>query len=141
MATKHGKVVTLHEGLPPINSYNPLNICSRESIWQIMNIKPPLSRCVWSQDLSGWWHVARSSNLWIRVTPQWSGHVRSHGKLNALYLHRQKTRGHQTKQGAELQWEVPILNAIGPLDYVINVRSLDNFTLLQELWSVNLAGC
>ena len=26
MATKHGKVVTHCEGLPPINSYNPLNI-------------------------------------------------------------------------------------------------------------------
>ena len=30
MAIKYGKVVTLREKLPPINSHNPLNMCSRE---------------------------------------------------------------------------------------------------------------
>ena len=30
MTTKHDQVVTHREGLPPINSYNPLKIFSRE---------------------------------------------------------------------------------------------------------------
>ena len=37
MATNHGKVVTYYEGLPPINSHNPLNMWSleREHTWQL----------------------------------------------------------------------------------------------------------
>ena len=30
LATKHGKVVTHREGIPPINLFNPLNMCPRE---------------------------------------------------------------------------------------------------------------
>ena len=37
MATKHGKVVTHQEGLPPINLHNLLNMCSREITQQIRN--------------------------------------------------------------------------------------------------------
>ena len=40
MTTILDKVVNLHEGLPPINSLNPLNTCSREVTWQIKNISP-----------------------------------------------------------------------------------------------------
>ena len=29
MAIKRGEIVTHHDGLPPINSYNPLNVCLR----------------------------------------------------------------------------------------------------------------
>ena len=39
MATKHSKmVVTYRDGLPAINSHNPLNMDSREVMWQIKNI-------------------------------------------------------------------------------------------------------
>ena len=31
MAIKHGKMMTHLDGLPPINSHNPLDMCSRES--------------------------------------------------------------------------------------------------------------
>ena len=31
MAAKHGKAMTHHKGFPPINSYRPLNVCSREA--------------------------------------------------------------------------------------------------------------
>ena len=43
MVTKHEKVVTLHEGFPPINLHNHLNMCSCEVIWQIKNAMSPLS--------------------------------------------------------------------------------------------------
>ena len=32
MATKHGNMVTLREGPPPINSYKLLNMCSRDKL-------------------------------------------------------------------------------------------------------------
>ena len=38
MSTKHGKVVTYREGLPPLKSHNPLNTWSREVTWEIRNI-------------------------------------------------------------------------------------------------------
>ena len=45
MATKHGKVVNLHENRQTINPHNPLNMCSQEVTWQTKNIISP-------QDLS-----------------------------------------------------------------------------------------
>ena len=48
---KHRKVVTLCEGLPPVNSHNHLNMCSHEVTWQIKNTVSPLSKWLCSQDL------------------------------------------------------------------------------------------
>ena len=50
MSTKLGKVVGY--GLPPINSHNPLNMCSKEVTRQSKTIISPPSQCLWSQDLS-----------------------------------------------------------------------------------------
>ena len=52
MTTKHSKIVTQRDDLPPINSHNPLNMCSRETTPHIKNIIFPPSKCLWSQDLS-----------------------------------------------------------------------------------------
>ena len=41
--------------------------------------------------------------LQMCMPPQWGGQVRSRNKLNTLYVHLQKTHGHQTMQGADLQ--------------------------------------
>ena len=121
MATKHGKVVTVHEGRRPINSYNPLN-----------SHNPPLS-----QYLTGWWHTVRNYHRYICKCPQWRDHVKSHDKLNTLYFHLQKIYGHQTRQGAVLLWEAPTLKAISPIDDMTNVTSRDNlknvhFSLLKS---------
>ena len=62
--------------------------------------------------------------------PSSGGHVRSRDKLSKLYLHLQNTRGHQTKQGADLQWEAPILKFKWLFDHVTNVMSLDNLKIL-----------
>ena len=86
MATIHGKEVTLLEGLPPINLYNLSSMCSFEVTWQVKNTISPLSQCIGSQDLPGWWHTVRSSHLYICMTPQWGGHVRLLDKSNTLYL-------------------------------------------------------
>ena len=43
LATKHGNLVALCEGISPINSHNPLNMCSQEITYLIKNIKSPLS--------------------------------------------------------------------------------------------------
>ena len=83
MAPKHGKVVTFHEGLWSINSHNLLIECSREFTWQIKITVFPLSQCLFSQDLPGWWHTVRSSHR--------GGHVWSRDKLSTSYLHWMKT--------------------------------------------------
>ena len=65
-------MVTYREELPLINSNNPLNIWLRKVAWKIKNTSP-LSQCLWSQNLSGWWDTAKSSHPYICMTPQWSG--------------------------------------------------------------------
>ena len=45
------------------------------------------------------------------MNSQWDSHVRSHKKLNTLYLHLQKTNGNKTRQVADLQREAPTLKA------------------------------
>ena len=61
------------------------------------------------------------------MTHHWRGLVRSHDKLNTLYLHLQKIHRHQTKQGADLN------------DYVTNTRSRVNLKNLyhhfHQTWS------
>ena len=52
------------------------------------------------------------------MTLQWVGYVRSREKLNTLNLHLQRIHGHQTRQGADLQWQPFILKAILPFDHV-----------------------
>ena len=59
------------------------------------------------------------------MTSQSSGHVRSRDKLRT-YLHLQRTRGHQTRQGAYLQSGAPIFKATCPFDQVTHERSRDN---------------
>ena len=54
MTVKHGKVVTHHDRIPPINSHNPLKMCSEEVTRKIKNIISPLSQCLWSQDFLCW---------------------------------------------------------------------------------------
>ena len=42
------------------------------------------------------------------------------------YMQQQLTHWHQTRKGADLQWEAPIFQVTLPFDYVTNVRSRDN---------------
>ena len=83
----------------------------------------------------------------MHMVPQWGGHKRSCDKLNILYLHLQNTHRHQgnpwtTKQGADLQWDPPILKVKWPFDHV-TLREVTwqfekfIFPLLQDLWAVN----
>ena len=60
------------------------------------------------------------------MTPQGGGHVRSHDKLNTLYIHQQNTYKYQIKKGVDLQWEALIFNATCSYDHVTNVRSRVN---------------
>ena len=54
VTAKHGKLETFREGLPPINSHNPLNLWSGEVTLKIKTIISPLPQRLWSQDLAGW---------------------------------------------------------------------------------------
>ena len=92
-------------------------MCSWKVMWEINKIISPLSQCLWSEDLLAWWHTTRSSRPYIWVNLQW----------NTLYMHLQMIRGYQTRQGANLQWEVPTIIGIWPFYHVTNVRSLDSF--------------
>ena len=82
MATKHGKVVPLCEGHPPINSHNPLNMYSFEVTRQIKNSIFPLSQCLCLHDLQGWRHTVRKSQPYIYMILWW-------------WVHLQETYGHQ----------------------------------------------
>ena len=108
---KHAKMVTGRTGLPLMTLYKPVNMWSHEITWHIKNIASPVSQCLWSPNLSGWWHNARSSHPYILMTSKWGGLVRSRDKLNTLYPHLWKTHGHQTRLGVNLPWETPTLKA------------------------------
>ena len=57
----------------------------------------------------------------------WRGQVSPGDKLNTLFLHLQKFHEHETRQGADLQWESLIIKATWPYDHVTNGKSRDNF--------------
>ena len=85
MATKHANVVTLSEGLPPINLQNPLNIAHVRS--------RDKSKLLYLHYHSAYVHktdrvVTYSGEL------QWGGHVRSSGQLDTLYIHLKETYGY-----------------------------------------------
>ena len=82
------KMVTLCEGHQPINSHNPLSMCSRAVTRQFKNTMSPLSQCLCSQDLPGWWCTVRSSQHKYLHDPsmRWSCNFTW---LNTLYLHLQ----------------------------------------------------
>ena len=65
----------------------------------------------------------------------------SRDKLNSLYLHLQKTRVHQNRQGTGLKWEAPILKAILPFDYVTNLRSGDSRYMASNAHKHEISGC
>ena len=114
-------------GLPPINLHNPLNMCSWEILWPIKNIFAHYhSPCNHKTYQGGHIPQGGSSHPWTPMTLYWSCHVTPRGKLNTSYLQLYKTRGHQTRQDADLQWEVPILIAVWPFDLVTKLSSLDN---------------
>ena len=46
-ATKFGRVLTHHKGLPLINT--------DEIMWRPKNIISPLTECLWPPNLAGWW--------------------------------------------------------------------------------------
>ena len=101
--------------------HNRLNMWSHEITWQIKNI-PPSSQCLWSPNLS----------LTQKFAWTLSGLVRS------LYLHLQKTHGHQTRQGTGLPWETPNLRAAWPFDHMTKWQF--GKLILPLLQDLRLAG-
>ena len=53
MATKLGRVMTYHEGLPPTKSNDPLSMWSWEIMWQTKNIMEYDTECLWPPNLAG----------------------------------------------------------------------------------------
>ena len=79
------------------------------------------------------------------MNPQWGRLVRSCDKCNKLYLHFQKTNGHQL--GKMLTYHEG-LSSFKPHDCLIIWSMWGHvilwkiyFPTLQELWPLNLAGC
>ena len=102
MTIKHGKVVTFHEVLPPINSHKSLNISSQEVTRKTENIflhyhsayGYKTYQCCDIQQVA-----LTNIFAWaLNEVVMW-GHVR---KLIILSLHLQKTGEHQMRQGAYL---------------------------------------
>ena len=84
-----------------------------------------ITRLIW-----GLWDSSWSSHPEIPITPQLGCCVKSHDKLDTLYLHLHKTRWHHTRQDDDLQWEVSILKTILSFDHVTSVRSLNILKIL-----------
>ena len=112
-------LVILHDGLSPISSHNPWNMCSRDVTWQIKNTIYPLL-------MFTMFTMPMFTRLTRVVTLQWGGHVGSRDKLNTLYLHLKDTYRHQTRKFAVLLGKDPTLQANWRFDYVTNATSRDN---------------
>ena len=112
-------------GASILNSLNTLNMCSCEATWQIINIIAPLSQCLWSLELTGWWHTRRSSYPKIHTFQCWL--VRSREKL----IHISTSKGPIcTKLSKVLTREVP--NIVTWLfNHVTNASSRDNLKNLN----------
>ena len=106
MATKHGKVVTYLEGLPAINSHNPLNSWSLEKLKTIhlhYHNAYDHQTCQGGTILGGHPSINLPDHLM-----GWSCEVT---RQNNTYLYFQKIHRPQTIQGADLLCEAPTLQA------------------------------
>ena len=128
MATKHDKVVTYCEGLPHINSH----ISKMQSLRSCNNLKTIslLSQCMWSPNLSGWFHTARRSQPYISMTHQWGCFMSSRDKVST-YPHYHNAYGHKTFQGDSIPWRTLTHKFAWPFYYMIIVRSNDNLKILH----------
>ena len=136
MATKyvkHVKVVIQCCDLPPKNLHKPLNICSYEVMWQIINIISPLLQCLWLSILSGGWVITRSFHPNILMTPHWGGLVRSRGKLDTLYLHLQRPM--DIKLSKMLTYS-KMLPPVKPHDFLVTWLTIDHVTVWKILTSI-----
>ena len=90
----NGKIVTHCVAFPPINLHNPSNVYvrSRDKLKTYLSYHSAYGRKTYQG----------SSHTKNRMTLRRSGHVKSRDKFYTLYLHLQKTHGHQIKQGADL---------------------------------------
>ena len=61
VATKCCRMVTCFDGRLPKKSHDGFIRSSCEIPWQTKTIIPPLPRCLWSPNLSGWWLIQRVS--------------------------------------------------------------------------------
>ena len=68
------------------------------------------------------------------ITRSW----RSCDKFNILYLHLQKTYGHQTRWGVDLVWQASILKATWTYDHETNVRPPDTWHQPETTWKTYL---
>ena len=136
--------MTYHDGLPPKNLHEPLNMWSHEVTWQIKNIIHPLSQCLWLPNLTTWSYTAMGSHSLVPITPQWVGLVRPCYKLNELYLYLQNIHGRQTRQDSDLTWDAPTLKVTLLFDYVTKVKSPDHlknqFSIFTRLMGTKLGG-
>ena len=100
MAIKLERVVTYHEGLPPIELYGLLITWSYEITWQTKTfISPQPSHCL----------------------------PRSPDKLEALYLHYRSVYDHQTWQDDDLSWALPTHKITRPFKHVFLRNHVTNW--------------
>ena len=69
IATKLGRVVTYHGGLPPIKSRDLLATCFSQITWQIKPIVSPLLQCLWSPKLAGLWQATPIKSSYLTWRP------------------------------------------------------------------------
>ena len=106
MATNLNRVVTYHERLPPLGSYEPLITRSCEIMWQTKIIITPLVEWLRQPNLTGWYLTLMGC------------YPESH-KLKPLYLHYHSGYGLETWLDGDLLWTASNHKVIQHTDYVL----------------------
>ena len=120
------EIMTYCEGLLHINLHSPLNVWSREFMWQIEKIMSTLSHFLMiSKFMRVVTHRLELPTITLHdPSMRWSCEVT--WQIRYIIFPFPKTQRHKTNQGADLPWEVSTLKATWTFDRMISVRSRNN---------------
>ena len=90
---------------PAIRVQGTLITWSCQTTWQTKSIIPPVPRCLWPQNLTGWRTTMRISHSQSHIILQSHALLKSSDQINALHLHLNCIYSRQTWPGSNSWWE------------------------------------
>ena len=138
------EIMTYCEGLLHINLHSPLNVWSREFMWQIEKIMSTLSHFLMITKFM--WVVTHGLELPTITlhdpSMRWSCEVT--WQIRYIIFPFPKTQRHKTNQGADLPWEVSTLKATWTFDvwsawghatiWKICISTFTRFMIAKLVW-------
>ena len=89
--------------------------------WKIKNIIPSFLNCIWSPNMAGWWLSLRGAHPWSYMSL-----LKSHDKIDMLYLHFHQTNYLQTCQAGHIPWGASTQKARWSFNYMVSWDHLTN---------------